>query len=114
MRNYGDNPDPEEERYEKFLSNRIYWRNKKKTQLERDASDDNLEEIIMSSSLRKSFLDDSSKVDLDVEKDVDIKIVMMQKYFPEKYGEKGSTPVSTFTNIRIGYLFRGLINQLKP
>ncbi len=102
-----DNPDPQNERYEKFVAEGIYWereieKEKKKNHLLRKISD----------NVYTNFYNDSSNIWQGLAEDIDAKSKVLQKYFP-KFRDNGNVPVRDMEPAQIGRLFLKMLNYSK-
>ena len=114
MGEYGENPDPEEERYERLITEGM----SRKIGLERL--------ILNESSPRKKgrkrivkpetyaqFYNKGLKLSQNKDKDAEEKKRLMISYFPRRFAKNGRSIISDFDKYKVGSLFNHIMESAK-
>ena len=96
MKEYGDNPDPKKENYDRYLAEGIYWRREDKKRKSKYAE----------------FYEEAKNLWLDLEFDITAKEMLLIRYFP-KFREGGSQPICKWEPLQKSALFKEMMNYSK-
>jgi len=112
MGEYGDNPDPEEEKEErkkaeiKFLEMETKKEGKLETSLKKGKR-------TVSDNTYKNFYEEARNFNLNISKTPYEKGKLLIKYFPKRFGSNGKTPVHKMTPPKKGSAFRNMVKYSK-
>jgi len=101
--NYGENPDPEQEKEEIYLANKIYF-DKKYSKLEEKLKKENYEDFV-NNVIRWGVLE-------NIGEDTYNKRELLTKYF-SKFRNEGKQPINNYSFKQIGDLFQGILKYAK-
>lgn len=113
MGKYGENPDPNEEKIEREIAEKIYFQKI----AEEIIKERGLEKVVKQKRKRtvpdiryKRFYDEANELSSNIGRDSDKKTELLIKYFPGRFGDKGRNPVNKMDYLKVGGLFNKLVN----
>ncbi|MFH1365148.1 MAG: hypothetical protein ABIH28_01020 [archaeon] len=119
---FGDNPDPVQERYERFLVEKISSReirskienpNKLEISVGSEISHDGKKrKRTLSNISYKEFYKEASVLSRDISLQTEDKIRLLLKYY-SRFGDKGVFPIRNIDSLKIGSLFNNVLAYSK-
>jgi len=113
MGEYGENPDPEEERIERDIAEEIYFQKIADQMIK----ENRLEKVVKQKRKRtvpdiryQKFYNEANKLSLNIGGDSDKKTELLIKYFPGRFGDNGRNPVNNIDYLKVGALFKKLVD----
>jgi hypothetical protein len=113
MREYGENPDPNEEKIEREVAEKIYFQKIVNQMIKENG----LEKVVKQKRKRtvpdiryQKFYNEANELSSNIGRDSDKKTELLIKYFPGRFGDKGRNPVSNMDYLKVGSLFNKLVN----
>ncbi len=113
MGEYGENPDPDEEKIEREMAEKIYFQKI----ASKIIKENRLEKVVKQKRKRtipdiryQKFYDEANELSSNIGRDSDEKTELLVKYFPGRFGDKGRNPVNNMNYLKVGSLFNKLVN----
>ena len=89
---FGENPDPKEERYERYLAESVFFRK------------------MAEEAKYESFYSRGKSLDFEnFDANSDEKRRILEEEFPRRFGRNGKQPLSKYDNLQVGALFKNMM-----
>ncbi len=114
MRNYGENPDPKEENYERYLAEQIYLKQmaeKDMNKLEKTSltSKINKRPMRVPDSVYSKIYEEGRNLSFEINKDTSKKSNILRKYLPGRFEKYGTQPLCDYEEPQIGKIFNSIV-----
>ncbi len=113
MGEYGENPDPIEEKIEREMAEKIYFQKIADQMIK----ENRLEKVVKQKRKRtvpdiryQKFYNEANKLSSNIGGDSDKKTELLIKYFPGRFGDKGRNPVNKMNYLKADSLFNKLVD----
>jgi|SRR3989344_8984980 len=115
MGEYGENPDPEEEKNEIESAEQIYFQERVQKDLERLISDvvSYTPERRVPDSVYVRMYKEGKNLSFEINKDIQKKKGILTRYLPGRFGKYGIQPLCNFEDIQIGKIWKNFISYAK-